>query len=250
MLTVPSVWATVHVDCTINLSYCACLLHYQSELLCMLTAPSFWVTVHVDCTISLSYCACWLHHQSELLCTLTAPLIWATVHVDCTISLSYCACWLHYQSELLCMLTALSVWATVHVDYTIILSYCACWLHYQSELLCTLTAQLFSSTVHFNCIISSYYRWLLALWRAIHQHKFEKDDECCGFVELRIKWLTIHLHFNHSDIQLLSSECHLLYLSCALFIAIGTLRQLALPIFMGVKKLQQETTKKHHPINL
>ena len=129
-------------------------------------------------------------------------------------------------------------------------SYCVCWLDHQSELLCTLTAQLFSSTVHFNCIISSYYRWLLALWRAIHQHKFEKDDECCGFVELRIKWLTIHLHFNHSDIQLLSSECHLLYLSCALFIAIGTLRQLALPIFMGVKKLQQETTKKHHPINL
>ena len=131
------------------------------------------------------------------------------------------------RCEILCMLTAPSVWA---------LSYCVCWLHHQSELLCVLTAQLVSSTVHFNCIISSYYRWLSALWWTLHQHKFEKDDECCGFVELRIKWLTMHLHFNHSDIQLLSSGCHLLYLSSALFIAIGTLRHLALPIFFGREK--------------
>ena len=142
---------------------------------------------------------------SELLCMLAAPSVWATVHVHCTISLSYCACWLHHQSELLCMFTAPPVWATVHVDCTISLSYSACWLHHQSQLLCMLTAQLVSPTVHFNCTISSYYSRLSALWRGSHQHTFEKDDECCGFVEPRIKWHIIHLRWNHSDIQLLGS---------------------------------------------
>ena len=202
----------------------------------MLIAPLVWATVHVDCIVTLSYCACWLHRQSELLCMFIASSVWATVHVDCTIGLSYCACWLHRHSELLCMFIASSLWATVHVHCIVSLSYCACQMHHQCEVLCILPAPLVSSTVHFNCIISSYYRWPLALWRGLHQHTFEKDDECCGFVQLWIKWHIIHLHWSHSDIQLLSSAA----LSWTLFIAVGMLRELTPPIFMGVKELQQE----------
>ena len=266
----PSVWATVHVE-----------LHNQSELLWMLTctislsyhecwiALSVWATVHVElyhlsellcmlnCKISLSYCACWLapsvwatvhvdlHHQSELLCMLTctislsyracwpAPSVWATVHVDlhhqselpcmltCTISLSYRACWL-----------APSVWSGVHVD-----------LHHQCEVVCMLTATLVSSTVHFNCIISSYYHRLLALWRGLHQQCVWKGWQRLRFCGTLNNSFTLET-FRYSTIQFLMSSAALVL---SLVYAILMFRQFTLPTYLWWKSCDKTSPNSSLP---